>query len=393
MASWVNPPSVGSLRISQTTPTQLSYILKGEELIKEGVTPAHLTLLPTGQYSLTLKGERYTEERVQVQISQDSTRRVSPKVSLKPNLTELSIFTEPIGATVTIDNKLLGETPLNVIQPTGEHSVTLKYPAYQSHTQMIMLSATNHTFGPVILSPSSVKVTFIPLVDNAELFVRRSGQLNWRRLGQGEQQLTVLNRGDSEIQVKASGYHPKTFTLPKYKEVTAMEWIELEKLQGEASSSQNKVNVLSDPSKISERSSMDQSSKSTSTSLKRSKERQKIKKKRRRAKSLQKRARARARERVREERSTTPKRASRSTSPLPSRASSPPKQPGLLKLMANPPAEVFIKGKAIGWTPLVKYKLPEGSHRLTLKLANGETHKILVVIHPGQETLRKWKRP
>ena len=61
--------------------------------------------------------------------------------------------------------------------------------------------------------------------------------------------------------------------------------------------------------------------------------------------------------------------------------------------MAIPPVEVFWRGRSLGWTPLRDYKLPEGTHELTLRLHDGETYKVSQTITAGRSALRKWKRP
>lgn len=57
---------------------------------------------------------------------------------------------------------------------------------------------------------------------------------------------------------------------------------------------------------------------------------------------------------------------------------------GVLRLAANPWAEVFVDGKKVGTTPLVSYKLAAGSHRL--KLVNPDCSPVnrVIKIEPGR---------
>ena len=67
-------------------------------------------------------------------------------------------------------------------------------------------------------------------------------------------------------------------------------------------------------------------------------------------------------------------------------------QPGFLKLIAIPPAEAFIDGKSVGWTPLINYKLLEGVHQIKLRFQSGDERTITQAISAGRVSLRRVKR-
>lgn len=64
-------------------------------------------------------------------------------------------------------------------------------------------------------------------------------------------------------------------------------------------------------------------------------------------------------------------------------------QVGFLKLIAFPPAEVFINGKSAGWTPLINHKLAEGRHQIKLRSLSGEEKTIIQAILANRINLRK----
>ena len=59
--------------------------------------------------------------------------------------------------------------------------------------------------------------------------------------------------------------------------------------------------------------------------------------------------------------------------------------PGRLNLVAVPSAEVFVRGRSLGETPLVGVELPAGRHTLELRSA-GETRRVTVTIRSGEVT-------
>ena len=61
-------------------------------------------------------------------------------------------------------------------------------------------------------------------------------------------------------------------------------------------------------------------------------------------------------------------------------------------MIAYPAAEVFIKNRSLGWTPLRNYPLVPGIHRIKLKLMNGEVHYDRIVMQSGVQTIKKWKK-
>ncbi len=69
----------------------------------------------------------------------------------------------------------------------------------------------------------------------------------------------------------------------------------------------------------------------------------------------------------------------------------PPRGYGYLRLTAKPPARVFVDGKAVGWTPVLDYRLPEGPHDVRMvyesELAATPEQRLRVII----EADRIWK--
>ncbi len=61
--------------------------------------------------------------------------------------------------------------------------------------------------------------------------------------------------------------------------------------------------------------------------------------------------------------------------------------PGRLNLMAIPAAEVYLRGRLLGRTPLADFELPAGTHVLTLRPdGGGAPESVTVRIRPGELT-------
>jgi hypothetical protein len=68
--------------------------------------------------------------------------------------------------------------------------------------------------------------------------------------------------------------------------------------------------------------------------------------------------------------------------------------PGFLSVSTRPWSEVHIDGKKVGYSPVVRLKLPAGKHALTLLSADGLRRDIPLEIQPGKvsKVIHKFKR-
>ncbi|AKF03034.1 Serine/threonine protein kinase PrkC, regulator of stationary phase [Sandaracinus amylolyticus] len=66
-----------------------------------------------------------------------------------------------------------------------------------------------------------------------------------------------------------------------------------------------------------------------------------------------------------------------------------PRATGRINLLAIPQAEVFLRGRSLGRTPLVERELPAGAHTLELREVGGaRRERVRVEIRPGERTDR-----
>jgi serine/threonine-protein kinase len=61
--------------------------------------------------------------------------------------------------------------------------------------------------------------------------------------------------------------------------------------------------------------------------------------------------------------------------------------PGTLSIMATPWCDVYLDGRSLGRTPIIRRQVPSGRHSLRLlPLGQGPPHRRSIVVRPGEET-------
>lgn len=62
---------------------------------------------------------------------------------------------------------------------------------------------------------------------------------------------------------------------------------------------------------------------------------------------------------------------------------------GLLRLTADPAAQVMLDGREMGWTPIVSLKVPAGRHELELRAEGCAPVKHALVVEKGRTRVLK----
>jgi hypothetical protein len=140
-------PIVGSLLV-RSTPSGARVFVDNREY---GRTPVTVDNLSRGAHSVRLAREKYvTDERqfivTAAQRAQSMTVRLSPEVPVvasrppAPSAMPLTVESLPAGATVFLDGRLVGTTPLVVPDvPVGEHALHLDRGGYERWSSAIRI--------------------------------------------------------------------------------------------------------------------------------------------------------------------------------------------------------------------------------------------------------------
>ena len=139
------PKLPGKVRIATVEPVQVRA--DGKTL---GTSPGPFELA-AGKHRLELVSERYLPATLEVDVAGEG-REQTVQPQLVPNWAEVSIASEPSGASVRIGDQQLGTTPLKLQLPAGHHKVELQRAGFTPWTSDVQVRANEPlTLGPIRL--------------------------------------------------------------------------------------------------------------------------------------------------------------------------------------------------------------------------------------------------
>ncbi len=121
---------------------EITTIPNGSEIyiddIYRGTTPARLTDVPPEFYEVVLKQEGYDDVFERVLVRAGETYVISKKLTFKEGV--CSISSEPSGASVYLDGKYKGTTPVAFHADEGTHSLKIKKTGYGTVSKEVNVS-------------------------------------------------------------------------------------------------------------------------------------------------------------------------------------------------------------------------------------------------------------
>ena len=187
----------GSVDIS-TDPKGANIFIDGVEV---GVTPKIIPDLETGTHNLILNYPGY--ERLQKRIMVEDGKTTPISEYLVPKTGSLSILSEPIGATVYLDDFPKGQTPLDVNElPVKDYMIRLELKDYQMLEGRITVQYAENT---------TQKYTLVPLPGKLNLFTSPGGAtilVGGKKYTSNSSGIATidLNVGNYTITVNKDGY-------------------------------------------------------------------------------------------------------------------------------------------------------------------------------------------
>lgn len=409
--TWVRRPLQGAILLEDYLSLNLPYELTGEGISVRGRLPVLVDRLPAGLYQLSLTLPDQTIHQRQLNLTAGETTQLRLDELTLNGRGVVRLTSEPSGVSVTFDGQAIGVTPLEALLPSKELKITLSAAGYRSRTIQLTPKSQEVMETHLNLPPSEVEWQLMSEVDNARFELVKEGETSGRFLGLGQVNVKLLNDTVHHVYVSASGYKPLTVTLPTSAHPRAKRLITLQiKPTTSAQKSEELPNIpIADISDRSTQSAPELSSAPTSptsaanpssqrssgiieltptASRSESVDRQSSPQTTSTSPPKQKKTQQKTSSEESKPRPKPTRRSARTTQPNPQESA----QPGFLKLISFPPAEVFINGRRIGWTPLINHKLPEGQHQLTLRFQSGEERVISQVISAGRISLRRVKK-
>jgi PEGA domain len=125
--------SVGRISVN-TEPAGVPFeIVDSQQKVTSGVAPLRLDDLPVGQYQITLKRPGWPDVVQSVDLTVNSTATVQHTYQGA----EVTLKSDPSGATIYLSGRELGKTPLTINLPFGTNEITSKIGALAPVTQNV----------------------------------------------------------------------------------------------------------------------------------------------------------------------------------------------------------------------------------------------------------------
>ena len=160
-----------------------------------------------GRHLLRIESERYLPAEQQVDVAGlGKAQQVS--FTLAPAWAEVHIDSDPTGAQVLVDDKPLGNTPLDIELLQGDHSITLQMPLYKSLTlDETVMAGVPVTLDKLVLEPADGQVMLDSVPDTATV------QVDGEYQGTTPIRLTLPSAREHHLEVSKPGYATLEQTL------------------------------------------------------------------------------------------------------------------------------------------------------------------------------------
>jgi hypothetical protein len=138
----IPPPNYGRI-IAMSNPQGAKVYLDNSY---QGVTPLNLDSLSSGQHNIKLVLSGYQEWNSYVSVFPSQTTTVSADLIAEQSYGSISVYSNPKGAKVYLDNSSKGVTPLNLKNITlGQHNIKLVLSGYQEWNSYVSVFPSQTT--------------------------------------------------------------------------------------------------------------------------------------------------------------------------------------------------------------------------------------------------------
>ncbi len=131
----LSPKAEQATFVVTSEPAGASVRIDGQLL---GNTPV-IAPSPDGEHVLTVEKQGYARATRRMLFSRERSVETAFTLTKLPPEPALAITTEPSGATVTVDGKVLGKTPFIGVVPAGDHALELKLEGRRRAQAQIMM--------------------------------------------------------------------------------------------------------------------------------------------------------------------------------------------------------------------------------------------------------------
>ena len=189
--------------------------------ISYGRPPAKVHSLTPGFHEVVVIAPAKAASVRRVKIEKDKIFRV--EITLSPLSGSVTIATEPAGATVSIDGREIGVSPVNAEKLSrGRHTITAKKKGYETRGKGIVLDYGESLSICLLMKKKETVISIFSFPSEAEVFVddRKAGvtPVKIKGVAPGKHKLKLVKGGDcqlvEEISVQEGDEIALDFTLP-----------------------------------------------------------------------------------------------------------------------------------------------------------------------------------
>jgi len=172
----------------------------------QGDTPLNLDSISSGQHSIKLVLSGYQEWNSYVSVFPSQTTTVSADLIVEQSYGSISVYSNPQGAKVYLDNSSKGVTPLNLKNITlGQHSIKLVLSGYQEWNSYVSVfpSQTTTVSADLIVEQSYGTISISCNQSGAKIFLDgtykkttfSSNPVALENIKDGYHELTIIKDG------------------------------------------------------------------------------------------------------------------------------------------------------------------------------------------------------
>ncbi len=190
-----------------STPKGAILTLNGAD---KGATPAFLAQLPIGTYEAELTAPGYSPKRFSFQVENARPKQI--RQTLESLMATLEVWSNPGGATIEVDGKIVGATPEDEASPliinnltAGTYTVTARKAGYRDVNRPLLLQSRQRNtlrLPPMPAMPGSIEIVSTP--SQASVY-DSAGEL----LGTTPVTLGDLTAGQLSLVVRKDGFVPQ----------------------------------------------------------------------------------------------------------------------------------------------------------------------------------------
>ncbi len=217
------PTGPGSIAISTDPPGAAIYI---DGSRRPERTPATLSDLPLGTYSVRLTADGFAPFASQVELTQASTAGTIEAELQRPTASSFGVVrvnTTPAGATVLVDGSPIeGTTPLTVpeLEPGVAHRIAITLDGYETHSEEVLLQAgdVSEVTATLERTPLGDNETWLTVTTDPDDATVTIGGESYES---GSPYEIRLPSGETEVRVEREGYEAvvREIDLPGGREV------------------------------------------------------------------------------------------------------------------------------------------------------------------------------